>query len=87
MQITPKIEDVRDNSETILESCTAILRAQDLASIRNEFDTNKKNRFYTATSKVGATLEIVGISVAIILLIPLIIFKFSFILTFKHLIK
>ena len=82
MQITPKIEDIRDNSETILESCTAMLRAQDLDSIRNEFNT--KNKFYIATSKISAIFEIIGISAAIIILIPLIILKFTFMLVFRH---
>ena len=84
MQITPKIQDVRDNSEIILENCTAILRAQDLSSIRNEFSKKEKGRLYTATSKIGAVLEIISLIIAIILLIPLIVFKFSFILTFRY---
>lgn len=83
MQITPKIEDVHDNSDTIIESCTAILRAEDLASIRNEFNAKKKSRLYTSTSKLGAVIELIGLSIAVILLIPLLVFKFGFILIFR----
>lgn len=87
MQITPKIQDVRDNSEIILENCTAILRAQDLSSIRKEFSTKKNSRLYTATSKIGAVLEIISLFIAIILLIPLIVFKFGFILSFRYFVR
>ena len=87
MQMTPKIEDVHDNADTIIESCTAILRAEDLASIRNEFNSNKKRSFYTATSKAGAIIQTVGLSIALILLIPLLILKFGFILIFRNFIR
>lgn len=83
MQITPEIEDVHDSSDTIIESCTAILRAEDLTSIRDEFNAKKKSRLYTTTSKLGAVIELAGLSIAIILLIPLLILKFGFILIFK----
>lgn len=83
MQTTAKIEEARDNSDTIIESCTAILRAEDLASIRNEFNAKKKSRLYTATSKFGAVVELIGLSIAIILLVPLLLLKFGFILIFK----
>ena len=83
MEITPKTQDVHDDSDTIIESCTAILRAQDLSSIRNEFNAKKKSRLYTATSKLGAVIQILSLSIAIILVIPLLILKFSFILIFR----
>ena len=87
MQITPEIEDVHDNPDTIIESCTAILRAEDLASIRNEFNAKKKSRLYTTTSKLGAVIELAGLSIAIILLIPLLAIKFGFMLIFRNFIR
>ena len=83
MQISPKIQDVRDNSEIVLENCTAILCARDLYSIRKNFSTKKQSRFYTAMSKICAVLEMVSVIIAIVLLIPLIVFKFGFILIFR----
>ncbi len=83
MQISPKIQDVRDNSEIVLENCTAILCARDLSSIRKNFSTKKKGKLYTTMSKICAVFEMVSIIIAIILLVPLIVFKFGFILIFR----
>ena len=87
MQTTPKIQEVHDSSDTIIESCTAILRAEDLSAIRNEFNAKQKSRLYTATSKFGATIKITSLCIAIILLIPLLIFKFGLILIFRPLFR
>ena len=87
MKITPNIQDVRDNSETILENCTAILRAKDLSSIREEFNTKKKGRIDAYTSKISAVFEIICLLTAIFLLVPLIVFKFGFTFVFRSLIR
>lgn len=83
MQTTPKVQEAHDSSDTIIESCTAILRAEDLSAIRNEFNAKQKSRLYTTTSKLGGTIELAGLSFAIMLLIPLLILKFGFILIFR----
>ena len=83
MQTTQKFQETRDTSDTIIESCTAILRADDLASIRDEFNAKKKSSLYTATSRFCAVVELIGLSIAIILLVPLLLLKFGFILIFK----
>ena len=87
MQTTPKMQEAQHSSDTIIESCTTILRAEDLSAIRNEFNAKKKNRFYTTTSKLGAIIESTCLSIAIILLIPLLIIKFGFNIIFRSIVR